>query len=54
LLKNKFGVSWQVAPTILEAMLQDLDPEKVARVTRAFVPMKEFDIRVLQRACDGK
>jgi len=53
-LKDKFGVSWQVAPTILDAMLQDPDPEKVARVTRAFLPMKKIDIRALQRAFDGK
>jgi predicted 3-demethylubiquinone-9 3-methyltransferase (glyoxalase superfamily) len=52
-LKDKFGVSWQVSPTVLHEMLQDHDVEKVKRVTRAFLQMKKFDIAALQRAFSG-
>ena len=44
-LKDKFGLSWQIVPTILDAMITDKDPQKVERVTAAFLKMKKFDIR---------
>lgn len=53
-LKDKFGVSWQVAPTALHKMLRDSDGEKVARVTREFLQMKKFDIKKLQEVYEGK
>jgi predicted 3-demethylubiquinone-9 3-methyltransferase (glyoxalase superfamily) len=49
-LKDKFGVSWQVTPTVLAEMLKDADSRKVERVTKAFLRMKKFDIEELQRA----
>ena len=52
-LKDRFGVSWQVNPTRLDEMLSDPDPEKVARVTRAFLAMEKFDIAALERAYSG-
>ncbi len=52
-LADKFGVSWQVTPTILGKMLQDPDPKKVERVTNAFLKMKKFDIAALKRAYEG-
>src|SRR5690625_34606 len=52
-LKDKFGVSWQVAPAILNNMLQDPDSRKTERVTKAYLQMKKFDIAALQRAYDG-
>jgi predicted 3-demethylubiquinone-9 3-methyltransferase (glyoxalase superfamily) len=52
-LKDKFGVSWQVAPTVLNEMLRDSNAEKVARVTNAFLKMKKFDISELKRAYTG-
>lgn len=52
-LKDKYGLSWQIVPTILPKMLQDKDKEKVARVTEAFLKMKKFDIEALQRAYNG-
>ena len=52
-LKDKFGVSWQVTPTILEEMLLDPDKSKVERVTEAFLKMKKFDIGELKRAFKG-
>ncbi len=53
-LKDKFGVSWQVAPEGLEKMLRDPDPKKVERVTNAFLKMKKFDIAELEKAFRGK
>lgn len=52
-LKDRFGLSWQISPAILEEMMQDPDPEKVARVTRAFMQMKKFDIEQLKNAYHG-
>ncbi len=53
-LKDKFGVSWQVAPTILSEMLRDPDPRKVERVTSAFLQMKKLDIAELRKAYAGR
>jgi predicted 3-demethylubiquinone-9 3-methyltransferase (glyoxalase superfamily) len=53
-LKDKFGVSWQVNPVILNEMLRDPDKSKVERVTEAFLKMKKFDIAKLQQAFDGR
>lgn len=52
-LKDMFGVSWQVAPTILADMLRDPDNERVERVTSAFLKMKKFDIGELKMAYEG-
>ncbi len=52
-LKDKFGVSWQVTPTVLGEMLQDQDKVKVERVTNAFLRIKKFDIRELKKAYEG-
>jgi predicted 3-demethylubiquinone-9 3-methyltransferase (glyoxalase superfamily) len=52
-LKDRFGVSWQVVPAVLNEMLGDNDPDKVARVTQAFLKMKKFDINELRKAYRG-
>ena len=52
--KDKFGVSWQVWPTVLGRIMQSGDKEQIARVTKAFLPMKKFDIAALERAAEGK
>ena len=49
-LKDKFGISWQVVPVQLEAMLLDEDKRRVASVTKAFFKMKKFDIEALEKA----
>jgi predicted 3-demethylubiquinone-9 3-methyltransferase (glyoxalase superfamily) len=46
-LKDKYGVSWQIVPTILGDLLQDKDPEKARRVTEAMLQMQKLDIRTL-------
>jgi predicted 3-demethylubiquinone-9 3-methyltransferase (glyoxalase superfamily) len=53
-LKDRFGVSWQVAPTAMDEMMRQGTPEQIARVTKAFLPMKKFDIAALRRAYEGK
>jgi len=52
-LKDKFGLSWQIVPTILDTMIADKDPQKVERVTAAFLKMKKFDIEKLKKAYGG-
>ncbi len=47
-LKDKFGVSWQIVPTILGKLMSD--PEKSGRVMQAFMQMKKFDIEKLLNA----
>ena len=53
-LKDKFGVSWQIVPTILLELLADKDPEKSKRVMQAMMQMVKLDIEGLQRAAAGK
>jgi len=52
-LKDKFGVSWQVVPSILGKLLQDPDPSKSKRVMTAMLAMNKLDIKGLQQAADG-
>jgi predicted 3-demethylubiquinone-9 3-methyltransferase (glyoxalase superfamily) len=47
-LKDKYGISWQVVPSILESLLTD--PEKAGKVIQAFMPMKKFIIEKLLQA----
>jgi predicted 3-demethylubiquinone-9 3-methyltransferase (glyoxalase superfamily) len=47
-LKDKFGLSWQVIPSILPELMSN--PEKSGRVTQAFLKMKKFDIEKLRNA----
>lgn len=53
-LKDKYGVSWQITPTILNQLLGGNDKERTARVTKAFLKMKKFDIEALKRAYEGE
>ena len=52
-LKDKFGVSWQVVPSILGELLGSGTKEQTARVTEAFLQMKKFDIEELKRTYEG-
>jgi predicted 3-demethylubiquinone-9 3-methyltransferase (glyoxalase superfamily) len=49
-LQDKFGLSWQVVPTVLIEMLQGGDPERSQRVMKAMFQMKKLDIAGLERA----
>lgn len=52
-LKDKYGVSWQIVPTAMGKMMTSGNKEKVNRVTQAFLKMKKFDIKALERAFEG-
>ncbi|HEV8720250.1 MAG TPA: VOC family protein [Candidatus Binatia bacterium] len=49
-LKDKYGLSWQVVPTILGEMLSDPDPKKAERVMKAMLQMKKINIKGLKQA----
>jgi predicted 3-demethylubiquinone-9 3-methyltransferase (glyoxalase superfamily) len=49
-LTDKFGVSWQIVPTILPEMLQDKDAKKTRRVMEAMLKMVKLDIKALKQA----
>jgi len=53
-LKDKYGVSWQIVPTILGQLMSDKDAAKTQRVMQALLQMKKLDIQQLQQAYDGK
>jgi predicted 3-demethylubiquinone-9 3-methyltransferase (glyoxalase superfamily) len=53
-LKDKFGVSWQVVPTVLIEMLQDKDSEKSERVMKVMLQLQKLDIKKLKEAYAGK
>ena len=53
-LQDKFGLSWQIVPTILGKLLQDKDPQKATRVMEAMLKMVKLDIRGLQHAYDSR
>lgn len=52
-LKDQFGISWQVTPTVLYEMLHDPDTVKSQRAIQAMFQMSKFDIATLQQAYDG-
>ena len=52
-LKDRFGVSWQIVPTVLDELVRDPDPERSQRAMKAMLGMTKLDIAELQRAADG-
>src|SRR5918996_164084 len=53
-LKDKYGVSWQIIPAVLPALIGDSDPEKANRAMEAMLSMRKFDIAALERAHAGE
>jgi predicted 3-demethylubiquinone-9 3-methyltransferase (glyoxalase superfamily) len=53
-LKDKYGLSWQIVPSIMDEMFKEKDEKKIARVTEAFLKMKKFDIDALKWAYEGE
>ena len=53
-LKDKFGLSWQIVPTVLVEMYQDKDSAKSQRVMKAMMQMNKIDIEKLKEAYDNK
>jgi len=52
-LKDKFGLSWQIVPTVLGELLQDKDAKKSQRVMMAMLQMKKIDTEKLKQAYRG-
>jgi predicted 3-demethylubiquinone-9 3-methyltransferase (glyoxalase superfamily) len=53
-LKDKFGVSWQIVPTVLNKLLTDPDPARTNRAMEAMLEMKKLDVAALKAAADGR
>ena len=53
-LKDKYGLSWQVVPTILPKLMSDPDKERSGRVMNAMLQMKKMDIETLEKAAESK
>jgi len=53
-LQDKFGVTWQVVPTILGELLSDKDPVKAGRVMQAMMRMTKLDIATLKQAYERR
>ncbi len=49
-LKDKYGLSWQIVPNLMDKMLNDNDAKKIVQVTEAFLQMKKLDIAKLKEA----
>jgi len=52
-LKDKYGLSWQIIPSIIGELMSDPDPEKSGRVMQAILQMKKIDVAGLKRAYEG-
>ena len=52
-LQDKFGVSWQIIPTVLGQLLGDKDPQRANRAMQAMLQMTKIDGKALQQAADG-
>ena len=52
-LRDRFGLSWQIVPTVLQSLLSDPDPVKAGRAMQAMLGMSKLDIAQLQAAHDG-
>lgn len=52
-LKDRFGLSWQIVPTLLDELMSKGSPAQTARVTEAFLKMRKFDIEALKKAFAG-
>lgn len=53
-LKDKYGMSWQVVPTLLVQLMGDPDPARSARVFQAMLRMNKLDIQELKKAYEGR
>jgi len=53
-LKDRYGLSWQIVPTVMDKMMRHGTREQIDRVTQTFLPMKKLEIAPLKRAFDGK
>ncbi|MHC0038773.1 VOC family protein [Pseudoneobacillus sp. C159] len=52
-LKDQYGLSWQIVPSDMNEMMSKSTPEQLARITKAFLKMKKFDLAELKKAYEG-
>ncbi|MCH0540518.1 VOC family protein [Streptomyces sp. MUM 203J] len=52
-LKDRYGLSWQVTPRVLDEMMTDPDPDRARRATEAMMGMKKIDVQALKDAYEG-
>lgn len=52
-LKDRYGLSWQIVPTVLSELVGDGDPERAGRAMKAMLGMKKLDIAALKKAHAG-
>ncbi|MCH6264632.1 VOC family protein [Neobacillus citreus] len=52
-LKDQYGISWQIVPREMDEMMSKSTPDQLARVTKAFLKMKKFDLEELRKAYKG-
>ena len=52
-VKDKFGLSWQIVPTVMDELIRDPDPDRAQRAMKAMLGMSKLDIAELQRAADA-
>lgn len=52
-LKDRYGLSWQVTPAVMDEVLADPDPERAQRAMQAMLQVGTLDIAELRRAADG-
>ena len=52
-LKDRYGVSWQIAPAVMDEMIRDEDRERARRVAEAMLKMEKIDLAELERAYEG-
>lgn len=52
-IKDRYGLSWQIVPTVMDDMMRHGSAAQIARVTRAFLAMKKFDVAALRKAYEG-
>lgn len=53
-LKDRYGLSWQIVPPVLQQLLSDPDPGRAGRATQAMLQMGKLDIAALQAAADAR
>jgi len=53
-IADRFGVTWQIVPSLIPRIMQSRDADAIARVMRAVMPMTKLDIATLQRAFEGR
>ena len=53
-VKDRFGLSWQIVPSVLPKLVADKDPKKVERVMRSMLGMKKLDIAALKAAAKAQ